>query len=453
MEQESTCTLGYHSQTQWLVEPQIILLYDEVEMNRPIYDMIISRGDEKCSTLDYLLSQLLLEYEREGIVVVRDYERQVTPGDKEIINELIAYWEQKIPDAFRSLAIELARARLSRLKRKRRYLEIAEPMYREMTREIRAFQDRIDNLKRGNIPQYSREGVRHCLEHVLLTRKVAKELPIFEWCGYSKLREWLLSVPSFPPFAAQPIRESLLSEQSTEAATLNVYFELFVGPVEVTDEKQVDVILRQREQLKGARQEIQRMNQEVWQFVNSQDEWPQPDVLEEFREIVRERVQRLQQHYETITLERKAAQRQTLTRIVTGIASTAISLASIVIPVPGMVDKLSDRLGEWLAKSTMNKKYPQMAWCYAFQDYRRLYESSLLNRVSSAINVKTYGEYTESELREIDLCRILGITRRTLYEWEEQNLLPPPRRSWQGWKIYSSRHVEAGRELLQRRLT
>jgi len=454
-EEEYTCTLGYHSHTQWLLEPQIILLCDKIEMNKPVYDMITGRGAEKRSSLDYRLFQLLLEYEREGIVVVKDYETQVTRHDRQIIDQLMAYWEAKIPEAYRSLALELTQTRKEHLERKLYSLDdIAEPMYRDISREIAAFQDRINELEQGNVPEYVREGVRHCLEHVLLTRKAAGELPIFEWYGYPKLREWLLSVPSFPPFAAHFMQEPLLSERNTEAIALNVYFELFVGSLEeVRDEKQLEVILRQRQQLKGARQEIQRMNHEVWQFVNSQDERPQPDVLEDFTETLRERVRRLQQHYESITLERKAAQRQPLSRIVTGIASTVTSLASIVVPVPGVVDKLSDRLGEWLAKTTVDRKYPQLAWCYTFQDYRRFYETSLLRRANSMIDVKAYGKDVEPELRELDLCRILGISRRTLYGWEDQHLLPPPRRSWQGWRIYSSRHVEAGRGLLQRQVS
>ena len=116
------------------------------------------------------------------------------------------------------------------------------------------------------------------------------------------------------------------------------------------------------------------MNQDIWQFVNSQDERRRPDVLDDFTGILRERVQRLQLQYETITVERKASRQQGLSRIVTAMVSAAASLASIALPIPSVAeDKLSDWLVRRLGKTTVDKKYPQLAWCYTFHDYRRLY--------------------------------------------------------------------------------
>lgn len=453
MGKDSVCTLGYHSHTHWLLQPQIILLYDKVEMNRPIYEMIISRGEERRSTLDYRLSQLLLAYEREGILLVKDYEPQVGVEDREMANRLIAYWEEHIPDAFTALALELTKAREKHLERKLADLdELHEPMYGEITHAIRALRHQIDRLNRGEVGEYTREGVRHCLEHVLFTQKVAQQSAIFDWYGYSKLREWLVSVPSFPPFASDVAQGPLFSERTTEPMALNLYFDLFVGALKVTDRRQLATILKQRKELKGARQEIRRMNEDVWQFVNWQDECPRPDVLDEFTSTLLKRVKHVQQQFETVTLEKEVAQKQGLSRIVTATVSTAVSLASIVLPIPGVAEeKLSDWLVERLGKATANKKYSELAWCYTFEDYRRLYERSLLHRASISVNLKTYGSHGEPELREVDFCRTLGISRRTLYEWEDQNLLPPPGRSWQGWKTYSSRHLQAAREILGER--
>lgn len=455
MENESVCTLGYHSQTQWLVEPHIILLYDKVVMNKSVYDMIISRGQEKRSTLDYLLSQLLLEYERQGIVVVEDLESQVAPDDRQMADQLIEYWEENIPEAFRSLAIELTEARKQRLERKLEYLdEVGEPMFDEISRAAATLDVCKERLERGEVPDRIREGIRHNLQHVLVTQRMMKDLPIFEWYGCSMLRSWLMSVPSFQPFAARSTRDPFLSLRSTEKLALDVYAEVFIPRLRVTDQRQLNAILSQRKELKGARQEIRRMNQAVWQFVNSRYEYPWPDVLEEFTGTLRKRVERVQQQFESVTLERGAAEGQPLIRIVTAMASAATSLASIVVPVAGVAeDALSDRLVEWLTKTTVDGKYPQLAWCYTFEKYKQLYKKSLLRRANVSVSVRTYGERAEPELRELDFCRNLGISRRTLYEWEAQHLLPAPGRSWQGWKVYSSRHVQVGRELLRRPLT
>lgn len=448
MEQESVCTLGYHSQTQWLIEPQIILLYDKVEMNSDVYEMIIARGEARRSTLDRILAELLLEYQAKDIIVLKDYEENITPDDAELLDQLIAYWEESQPEGFRELAVALLSARNEHLRHKRRYLEIAEPLYQEMLDQIKVREGHLSSLRAGRMPQEAREGVRHCLEHVLLTGKLTGTLPVFEWQGYSKLREWLSSVPSIPAFAAPLLPNSLLSERITEAMALKVYVELFIGASTTLDEKQLDSILRKRQHLKGAREEIRRMNREVWEFVNTQAQQPSTDVLTDFRETLQERVERLHEYYEGVQLEGQVVQKQPLSRIVMGVASWVISWASLLAPIPGKADELLDQTGQWLSKGAMTKKYPQVAWCYTFQEYGKLFSESLLKRRNRSVSVEIHQESGEDELRENTFCQILGISRRTLYDWQRKGLLPEPARSWQGYKVYSSRHIEAGRKLI-----
>lgn len=245
MSEELTCTLGYHSQTQWLVQPQIILLYDKMEMNKPIYDMLIGRERARSSSLDILLSQLLHKYEREGIITVVDYTPQITSYDRELVEQLILYWEREIPHEFGGLAIELLKARQEHTKRKRQFLEVTEPMYKEMTEDLRVREERIEQLRRGEIPLYAREGVKHCIEHVLFTDRLTGlgKKPVFEWSGYMFVRNWLVSVPSFPS-VVKLFRQQTPLRQTTEAITLNAFIDLFVGSQDVTDEKQLEVILR-----------------------------------------------------------------------------------------------------------------------------------------------------------------------------------------------------------------
>jgi len=415
--------------------------------------MLIVRGQEKRSTLDVLLSQLLLEYEREGIITVANYDEQITSEEREIAEELITYWEREIPNEFRNLGIELLRARQEHLKLKRRFLDVTEPMYKEITDEIKVRDDRIQSLKQGEIPLYAREGVKHCVEHVLFTDRVNRSLnlPVFEWPGYSKVRQWLLSIPSYPSFAASLLQNQSILPRTTESLALDAFFELFVGAEEVTDEKQLKKILQQRHQLKSARQEIKVLHDNIWRFVNSQSNLEQQGLLDEFQAILRERVSYLQKQFSSITMEREAAKRKPLSRIVTTVASTAISLMSILVPVPGVADKISEKLGEWVAESTVGKKYPQLAWMYVFQQYTRLYEDSLLERANISIKVTGFGQPSDVELRESDFCATLGIDKHILYRWLKDDLLPPPFRSWQGWEVYSSKHINIGQRLLTKK--
>ena len=269
MSDELTCTLGYHSQTQWLVEPQIVLLYDKIEMNRPVYEMVVSRGNDKTSSLDILLSELLRVYEQAGIIRVVDYSPQIGSPDREFIEELLIYFEREIPTEYRALAIELLKARQERVKRKMSFLEVTEPMYKEMSRDISHRNERVKQLRSGQFPLYAREEVRHCLEHVLFTDRLGDvgRKPIFEWAGFAIIRQWLFSIPSFPSLITLDAGIGSGFKQTTEATILNAFVDIFVGAQEVTDGRQLEHILQQRNQLKEARNEIRRIQEDVWQFL------------------------------------------------------------------------------------------------------------------------------------------------------------------------------------------
>lgn len=47
-----------------------------------------------------------------------------------------------------------------------------------------------------------------------------------------------------------------------------------------------------------------------------------------------------------------------------------------------------------------------------------------------------------------DVCRLLGVSARTLSNWENDGKIPAPVRDWRGWRGYSPEHIEAIRERL-----
>ncbi len=53
------------------------------------------------------------------------------------------------------------------------------------------------------------------------------------------------------------------------------------------------------------------------------------------------------------------------------------------------------------------------------------------------------------DLKIGDLSQRLGLTTRTLRYWEERGLLPPPRRSAGGTRLYTSEHLRAARGILR----
>lgn len=53
-------------------------------------------------------------------------------------------------------------------------------------------------------------------------------------------------------------------------------------------------------------------------------------------------------------------------------------------------------------------------------------------------------------LTRTQVCQALGVSAKTLYLWERQGRIPPPRRSPRGWRAYSDKDVARLRALLGR---
>lgn len=47
------------------------------------------------------------------------------------------------------------------------------------------------------------------------------------------------------------------------------------------------------------------------------------------------------------------------------------------------------------------------------------------------------------------ICKMFDISKSTLFRWEREGHIPPARRDWQGYRQYTSEHVQA---LLKRRV-
>ena len=56
-----------------------------------------------------------------------------------------------------------------------------------------------------------------------------------------------------------------------------------------------------------------------------------------------------------------------------------------------------------------------------------------------------------SEYGPKEICTLLDISKKTLYEWEVLGIIPSTKRDWRGWRIYSEAHIEAIREYQRRK--
>jgi DNA-binding transcriptional MerR regulator len=47
-----------------------------------------------------------------------------------------------------------------------------------------------------------------------------------------------------------------------------------------------------------------------------------------------------------------------------------------------------------------------------------------------------------------DVCKRLGLSKKTLYSLESRGLIPSVPRDWRGWRIYDGSHIKAIRRYM-----
>jgi molybdopterin-binding protein len=58
------------------------------------------------------------------------------------------------------------------------------------------------------------------------------------------------------------------------------------------------------------------------------------------------------------------------------------------------------------------------------------------------------GTNMPTDLTSTQVCQLLGISTKTLYQWERSGKIPPARRDRRGWRVFSLKQVDAIRRYL-----
>ena len=41
-----------------------------------------------------------------------------------------------------------------------------------------------------------------------------------------------------------------------------------------------------------------------------------------------------------------------------------------------------------------------------------------------------------------EICKIAGISKNTLFDWEKKELIPKAKRDWRGWRVFSEKDLQ-----------
>lgn len=50
-----------------------------------------------------------------------------------------------------------------------------------------------------------------------------------------------------------------------------------------------------------------------------------------------------------------------------------------------------------------------------------------------------------------EVCNMVGISKKTLFLWENQGLISKPPRDWRGWRMYEEKHLKEVKKVIERK--
>ena len=50
-----------------------------------------------------------------------------------------------------------------------------------------------------------------------------------------------------------------------------------------------------------------------------------------------------------------------------------------------------------------------------------------------------------------EVCNMFGLSKKTLFLWENQGLISKPPRDWRGWRMYNEKHLKEVKRVIERR--
>jgi len=50
-----------------------------------------------------------------------------------------------------------------------------------------------------------------------------------------------------------------------------------------------------------------------------------------------------------------------------------------------------------------------------------------------------------------EVCDMFGISKKTLFSWENHGLISKPPRDWRGWRMYKEKHLKEVKKVIGRK--
>lgn len=448
---ESICTLGYHSHRGWVIRPQVFLLYDKILMNKESYESAIYRGEIRESSFAYIVSELLKEYRKTGVIELRDYEDEVEASDKELVDGIVERWVRSIPQELGALLRGIYSTQADVWEERLQFMKPREPAYSRTVDEINTFREWLPRVERGELNIVDKEIIIHYMQQVMFTNKIVAEtsMPVFDWPSNVHMRSWILSTLPLPETQRKIALQHI--EQATMIRTLNALVEVVVEDQVIIDDKQVAKFLEKRSDLKGVRKQIEAINRTIWEFVRHQIEMGYLDALDTYIPALRSRVEKLKRDLKSIELEKSTSPKKRVVISAAGIITgAATAVASVFLPVvPGIAKAIIDKVSEpellKLGDKLVESKYPDIQWTAVYQD---VYAKSLTARSTLSVKLDSFSDQRLPEYGERDICNLVGISKAELFKYEDEGLIKSALRDRYNRRVYTDEHLDTLMRLL-----
>lgn len=272
--------LGYHSPTEWVFIPHVLVLYDSFVINKSVFDGILEKASTSPSDYERRKADMLRLLESEGRLRPTAY--TVPSACQAQLTGLVDFFFERRPDDMRRLSIGAFRAfKEHELGTVRELMHRDDPHALDVLSNVPSWEQAEAELRTGKdlaeVP-HLKQSIRRYFENCLFSPMLFPEAynPILEWEGYAPFEDWLFERRLDAREAEDRARAG------SEPAVLQALSEHTVPFSPIRTEAEMGNLLEHWQDFSGIRELAEAHNGAIWAQVESAREASDAGRTQEF---------------------------------------------------------------------------------------------------------------------------------------------------------------------------
>lgn len=383
----NSIVLGYHSPTEWVFFPEVIALYDDIVINKDIFDKVLYEGYNSASIYRSTKAELMKALLDQGILKPIIYPK----GDKqkEKILEIIDYLFSNNENEMRKLLIYAYDAFIKHEQATiEKLITPDDPQWKDINVQLPRLIYTRESLKNSepisNI-QMQKNIMQKYFEDSILTPVAFKNgyNPVFQWEGYSRFEQFLMQIRKGDDKRNRNI------ELGSESYVLKSLSDIILPYRVIRSPDGIKKLVEKWNSFSEIRKYISDMNRQIWNMISNTDlsyGKYSKDFIGEFNYTLKNYLENINNQIQEVSKEKEKADNSIFSKITRFIIATIGSIK----PYTGGIGQILDDVYSTIIKKEIIKQYSSL---HAIFEYEHIISKLSLKRRHLKPIVKVGTEY------------------------------------------------------------